>query len=91
MAKAKERVVVRRELLDRISVNPEVLVGKPTIRGMRISVEQILDALAAGVAEEELLEDYPALEADDIRAVLLYAHDVVASERVYPVNTPVRA
>jgi uncharacterized protein (DUF433 family) len=47
--------------------------------------------LAAGVSEEELLEDYPALEADDIRAVLLYAHDVVASERVYPVNTPVRA
>jgi uncharacterized protein (DUF433 family) len=83
--------VVRKELLSRITVNPEVLVGKPTIRGMRISVEQILDALAAGVSEEELLEDYPALEADDIRAVLLYAHDVVASERVYPVDIPVAA
>jgi uncharacterized protein (DUF433 family) len=91
MAKDKERVVVRRELLDRITVNPEILVGKPTIRGMRISVEQILDALAAGVCEEELLEDYPALEADDIRAVLLYAHDVVASERVYPIDIPAAA
>jgi uncharacterized protein (DUF433 family) len=75
MVKGKERVVVRRELLDRITVNPEILVGKPTIRGMRISVEQILDALAAGVSEEELLEDYPALEADDVRAVVFYAHD----------------
>jgi uncharacterized protein (DUF433 family) len=83
--------VVRRELLDRITVNPEVLVGKPMIRGMRISVEQILDALAAGMSEEELLEDYPALEAEDIRAVLLYAHDVVASEQVYPLDIPVAA
>jgi uncharacterized protein (DUF433 family) len=71
----KEKTVVRKELLNRITVNPEVLVGKPTIRGMRISVEQILDALAAGVSEEELLEDYPALEADDIRAVVSYARD----------------
>ena len=70
----------RAELLNRITVNPEVLVGKPTIRGMRISVEQILDVLATGVPEKELLEDYPALEPDDIRAVLLYARDEVESE-----------
>lgn len=76
----------REELLHRITVNPETLVGKPAIRGMRISVEQILDALAAGVPEQELLEDYPVLEPDDIRAVLLYARDLVASERVYPVD-----
>ena len=81
----------RDELLNRITVNPGILVGKPTIRGMRISVEQILDALAAGVAEQELLEDYPALEPDDIRAVMLYARDIVASERVYPVDIPVPA
>jgi uncharacterized protein (DUF433 family) len=68
-----------------------VLVGQPIIRGMRISVEQILDPLAAGVPEQELLEDYPALEPDDIRAVLLYARDIVASERVYPVELPVPA
>lgn len=81
----------REDLLNRITVNPDVLVGKPTIRGMRISVEQVLDALAAGVTERELLEDYATLEPDDIRAVLLYARDVVASERVYPVDFPVPA
>lgn len=81
----------RDALLNRITADPEILVGKPTIRGMRISVEQILDALAAGVAEQELLEDFPALESDDIRAVLLYAREVVASERVYTVGLPVPA
>lgn len=79
------------QLLERITVNPKVLVGKPTIRGMRISVEQVLMALASGVSEQELLEDYSVLEPDDIRAVLLYASKVVASERVYPVDMPVPA
>jgi uncharacterized protein (DUF433 family) len=87
----REREMDREELLNRITVNPGILVGKPTIRGMRISVEQILDALAAGVPEQDLLEDYPMLEPDDIRAVLLYARDVVASERVYPIDIPVPA
>ena len=81
----------REQLLGRITVNPNILVGKSTIRGMRISVEQILDALAAGVPEQELLEDYPMLEPDDIRAVLLYAREVVAAERVYPVETLISA
>ena len=81
----------REQLLSRITADPRVLVGKPTIRGMRISVEQILDSLAAGVPEQELLEDYPALEPDDIKAALLYARDIVASERVYPVELPVPA
>jgi uncharacterized protein (DUF433 family) len=87
----RERNMDRDKLLKRITLNPGILVGKPTIRGMRISVEQILDALAAGVSEQELLEDYPVLESDDIRAVLLYARDVVASERVYPIDRPVPA
>ncbi|MBF0236974.1 MAG: DUF433 domain-containing protein [SAR324 cluster bacterium] len=60
-------------LLSRITIDPEILVGKPTIRGMRISLEQILRALAAGVPEQDLLDDYPELESDDIHAVLLYA------------------
>ena len=81
----------REQLLNRITADPRVLVGKPTIRGMRISVEQILESLAAGVPEQELFEDFPALEPDDIRAALLYARDVVASERVYPVELPVPA
>ncbi len=69
------------ELLERITVNPKVLAGKPTIRGLRISVEQILRALAAGVPTEDLLEDYPELELEDIRAALAYASERVAEER----------
>ncbi|MBU0698938.1 MAG: DUF433 domain-containing protein, partial [Proteobacteria bacterium] len=49
-------------LLSRITVNPKVMVGKPTIRGMRITVEQILRALAGGIPERELLDEYPELE-----------------------------
>ena len=74
-------------LLDRITVNPDVMVGKPTIRGLRITVEQILKALAAGITTQELLEDYPELEPEDIRAVLLYAAELVSEERVFKVGT----
>ncbi|MCK9420294.1 MAG: DUF433 domain-containing protein [Nitrospirae bacterium] len=74
------------ELLKRITVNPKVMVGKPTVRGLRITVEQILKALAGGVTSEELLEDYPDLENEDIQAVLLYAAELAREERVYAVN-----
>ena len=70
-------------LLNRITVDSRVLVGKPTIRGLRISVEQVLAALAAGVPVSDLLEDYPELEPADIQAVLLYAAERVREERVY--------
>jgi len=73
-------------LLERIKVDPAVLVGKPTIRGLRISVEQILRALSAGVTKEELLADYPELEEEDIRAVLVYAAERVSGELVYPIR-----
>jgi len=65
------------QLLGRITTDPNILCGKPTIRGMRVSVEQILNALAAGVPEEDLLQDIPLLEPDDIRATLAYAADVM--------------
>jgi len=74
-------------LLDRITVNPDVMVGKPTIRGLRITVEQILKALAAGITTQELLEDYPELEPEDIQAVLLYAAELVSEEQVFKVGT----
>jgi len=73
---------------DRVTTNPKVLVGKPTIRGLRISVEQVLRALAAGVPVEDLLEDYPELEREDIQACLAYASELVAETRLYPVGTP---
>jgi len=52
-------------LLSRITINPKIMLGKPTIRGMRITVEQILRALSAGISENELLEEYPELEKKD--------------------------
>ncbi|UJS18496.1 MAG: DUF433 domain-containing protein [Candidatus Jettenia sp.] len=76
-----------KHLLNRITINPEVMVGKPTIRGLRITVEQILKALAAGITVQELLEDYPELEPEDIQAVLLYAAELVSEEQVFEVGT----
>ena len=66
------------QLLERIKVNPEVMVGKLTIRGLRITVEQILKALATGITHQELLEDYPELENEDIQVALLYAAELVS-------------
>lgn len=75
-----------KNLLERITANPDVMVGKPTIRGLRITVEQILNALAGGVTTKELLEDYPELEPEDIQAVLLYVAELVSEERVFKVS-----
>ncbi|MBI3592578.1 MAG: DUF433 domain-containing protein [Nitrospirae bacterium] len=74
------------QLLDSITVNPDVMVGKPTIRGLRITAEQILKALAGGVTVQDLLEDYPELEPEDIQAVLLYAAELVSEEQVFEVS-----
>jgi uncharacterized protein (DUF433 family) len=71
---------------DRITLNPAVLAGKPTIRGLRMSVEHVLRALSGGVPESELLAEYPDLEPADLRACIAYAADLVESERVYPVG-----
>ncbi len=67
--------------MDRITFNPNQCGGRPCIRGMRIRVKDVLDLLAAGVGEAEILEDYPYLEAEDIRACLAYA----AAEADHPV------
>ena len=71
------------DLLNRITFNKDVLCGKPLIRGLRISVEMILELLARGATEEEILQDYPQLEPDDLRAALLYAHHMVSRENVF--------
>jgi len=72
-------------LVSRITINPKVMVGKPTIRGMRIALEQILRALAGGVTVNELLQDYPELELTDIQAVFAYTVNLVDEEHVFPV------
>ena len=60
------------ELLKRISIDPDICFGKPCIRGTRIWVSLILDFLASGMKEAEVLEDYPQLTSEDIRAALAY-------------------
>jgi uncharacterized protein (DUF433 family) len=61
------------DLLNRITVNPEVCGGRPCIRGLRVRVKDILDMLAGGATRAEILEDYPYLENDDITAALEFA------------------
>ena len=64
-------------LLNRITIIPGLMSGKPTIRGMRFPVKDVLELLACGMSHEEIIEEHPALEADDIRAVLLYAAEKI--------------
>jgi uncharacterized protein (DUF433 family) len=67
---------------DRIEINPQVMLGKPVISGTRITVELVLRKLSEGATESDLLDDYPHLTVDDIRAAIRYAADVVAHEEV---------
>ena len=72
------------DLLARITVNPAIFGGKPIIRGRRMAVEHILGMLAAGDSTGAILEAYPWLEAEDIRACLAFARRLVGRERVEP-------
>ena len=76
----------RKELLARISTDPNICFGKACIRGTRISVALIVENLADGVTEREILEAYPDLTPDDIRAALAYAAEITR-ERVLPLPT----
>lgn len=60
-------------LLKRITLNPDICHGKPTIRNMRYPVDMILDLLSSGMTFQEIIDDYPALEPDDLRACLAFA------------------
>ena len=71
---------------DRIHVDPAVLVGKPVIKGTRLSVEFIVGLLAQGWSEGDVLRNYPGITVDDIRACLAYAHEVISEWQVYPVS-----
>ncbi len=69
-------------LLDRISFDPDIFGGKPLIRGRRLAVEHVLDMLAAGDTPAEILDAYPWLEPEDIRACCAYANRIVKNERI---------
>jgi uncharacterized protein (DUF433 family) len=72
---------------DRIDINPEVMLGKPVIRGTRITVELLLRKLSEGATEADLLDAYPHLTPADIKAAIAYAADVVAREQRGPLKS----
>ena len=74
------RTLTREDLLKRITINPEVCFGKPCIRGHRIWVSFVLDLLAAGLTIQEILDDYPGVEEEDVRACIAYGAEM-ARER----------
>ncbi|HVT60536.1 MAG TPA: DUF433 domain-containing protein [Thermoanaerobaculia bacterium] len=73
---------------DRIEMDPKVMLGKPVIRGTRIPVELLLRKLGEGATEEDLLDAYPRLKREDIRAALAYAADTIAHEETILVTEP---
>ena len=79
-------MLANQDLLERITARPDVFGGKPIVRDMRISVELVLSLLSQGATQEELLEDYPGLEPEDIRACVAYAHAVIAGDRLDAVS-----
>ena len=74
--------------MERIHVDPAVMVGKPVILGTRIPVDLILRMLSQGVTPPEILEEYPNLVLADIHAALAYAADAVSHEMIYPLQVP---
>lgn len=68
--------------IQRITVNPDIAFGKPTVRGLRYSVEWLLELLSSGMIAQEILEDYPDLELEDIQAVLIYAARLSQVKRI---------
>jgi len=67
----------------RIVIDPDILVGKPVVKGTRMAVELIIDLMARGYTREQILEQYDHLTMDDIQACLAYASEALRSERVY--------
>ncbi|MCK4665003.1 MAG: DUF433 domain-containing protein [Bacteroidales bacterium] len=74
-----------KNLLHRITINPEICHGKPTIRNMRYPVELILDLLSSGMTSKEIINDYPALEEDDIKACLLFASRLTKIKSIHSI------
>lgn len=74
--------MTQRNLLKRIEINPKIMLGKPVIKGTRIPVELILNKLSQKIKPEEILEDYPRLEMEDIHAAIAYAAESISTEEV---------
>ena len=76
---------MNKDILSRITVNADVCNGKPTIRNTRYTVELILDLLSAGMTEEEIIDDYPAIEKEDIKACLAFASRLTKVKSIYKI------
>jgi len=74
------------KFLERIVIDPEIMAGKPVVRGTRVPVEHIIRAVAQGRTFEEILADWPHLAREDIQAALFYGADLVAGEEVFPLK-----
>ncbi len=72
---------------DRIGFDPGVLGGKPVVKGTRLAVEKIVELMAAGWSEQQIIENHPGISHDDIAACLFYASEVLKSERVVTLAT----
>lgn len=75
-----------KNVIERIVIDPDIMVGKPTIKGTRITVGLILDLLAQGMTIPEILEDYPHLHQDDIYACLVFAKNALENSTFIPVS-----
>lgn len=76
---------------DRIEQNPKIMLGKPVIRGTRITVESIVRKISEGLAEADVLDAYPGLKPEDVRAALAYAADSLAHEETILIDPPKKA
>jgi len=85
MERGRRSSMTREELLARITVDPKVCTGKPCIRGTRIYISIILDGLAEGLTPEEIIDHYPSLNIDDIRAAVAYAAELTR-ENVWKIS-----
>lgn len=72
-------------LINRITINPEICHGRPTIRNMRYPVELILDLLSSGMTTAEIIEDYPAIEEDDVKACLIFASRLTKVKSIHKI------
>ncbi|MES1026217.1 DUF433 domain-containing protein [Gloeocapsa sp. BRSZ] len=71
---------------ERIIIDPNILVGKPVIKGTRLAVEFVIELLAQGWSETDILQNYPGLVPEDIQACLKYASAILSAEKVYPLK-----
>lgn len=78
--------MINQTFLNRITHNPNIMLGKPVIRGTRVPVDLLVRLVAQGIPQADILADYPRLQAEDIQAALFYAAAVVADETVFPLT-----